>query len=188
MRSTFKKLFIDVGVGKLNTEAWGREKDFTIVGLEPGTGRYNNVKDAYPGKLLNMVALDKNGEIECWEDPKWGIMLFMCEEDMDKNFKKVRKKAIKLDSLDWKNFEEIHIWADIEGSELLMLKGASAMLSSGKVKWINLEIRKVAPIGAEGWATAKQVYGFLDKHGFKPEVSLNQLHEKKHRDVIFIPK
>ena len=180
------KLFIDVGVGKPNTEAWGREKDFVIIGLEPDVDRYNSLKDVYPGKLLNVAASDKGGEIECWEEPGYGVAVFMRKEDVDKDFKRVKKKAIKLDSLDWKNFDEIHIWADIEGAELLMLKGATELLSSGKVKWINLEIRKNAP--AEGWATAGQVYGFLDKHGFKPLVPMGQLSEKTHRDVIFVPK
>ena len=180
-----KKLFIDVGVGTPNSEAWSREKDFTIIGFEPDTNRYNNLKNIYPGELLNVVVSDRSGEIECWEDSKEGVVLFL-GEGLGENFKKVKKETIKLDGLDWKDFDEIHIWGDIEGSELLMLKGTIEILSSGKVKWINLEIRKNPPI--EGWATAKQVYDFLDKHGFKTEVSLNQLHEKKHKDVIFVPK
>ena len=187
-----KKLFIDVGVGKPSSEAWDREKDFTIIGLEPGIHRYNNLKDSYPGKLLNMVASDKNGEIDCWENlenPENGICLFDHESiKANENFKIVKKDAIKLDSLEWRSFDEVHIWADIEGSELLMLKGATEILSSGKVKWINLEVSKNAPIGAEGWATAKQVYDFLDKHGFKPIVKFNRLRTKGHRDVIFVPK
>jgi len=181
-----KKLFIDVGVGRPSTEAWGREKDFTIIGLEPGTGRYNNIKDVYPGKLLNVAVSNKNEEMSYWESDEHGVVFFMGGDNLNKDFKKVKKKAIKLDSLDWKDFNEIHIWADIEGAELLMLKGATEMLSSKKVKWINLEIRKNAP--TEGWATAEQVYGFLDKYGFEPNFPLDQLHERKHRDVIFIPK
>ena len=182
-----RKLFIDVGPGRPNTEAWGREKDFTIVGLEPCTIRYNNLKDIYPSKLLNVAVSDKNGEISCWEDSKHGgVACFIEDDNTNKNFRKVRKKAIKLDSLDWKGFDEIHIWADIEGAELLMLKGATEILSSGQVRWINLEIRKNAP--TEGWATAEQIYGFLDKYGFKPNFPLDQLQERKHRDVIFMPK
>lgn len=182
------KLFIDVGVGGIDAkvkEAWGREKEFTIIGIEPSTTRYNSLKNIYPGQLLNRVVTDKDGEIDCWEDPESGILLFMREDIENKNFKRVKKKAIKLDSLDWKSFNEIHIWADIEGAELLMLKGATEMLVSGKVKWINLEVRKNAP--SKGWATANQVYEFLDKYGFKPEILLTQLHEKRHRDVVFMP-
>jgi len=194
MEFTVKKLFIDVGPGTRNSEAWRKGKDFTIIGLEAGTGRYNNLKDVYPGKLLNVVVTDKDGEIECWDDAD-GIMLFMRESSMAQgNFKMVKKKTMKLDSLEWRDFDEIHIWADIEGAELLMLKGATEMLASGKVKWLNLEVRKNAPV--EGWATAEQVYGFLDKYGFKPSVLLTQLHQSphqichkvKHEDVIFVPK
>lgn len=178
------KLFIDVGVGTPNTEAWRQKEDFIIIGLEPSMNRYNNLKDIYPGKLLNMAVSNKNGEINCWEDSKEGVVLFIRPEHDRKKFKRVKKKAIKLDSLNWENFDEVHIWADIEGAELLMLKGATKMLSSGKVKWINLEVRKKAPVS--GWATAQQVYEFLDKYGFKPTVLLDQLHEAKHLDVIFL--
>ncbi len=186
MKSTFNKLFIDVGVGRPNTEAWGREKDFTIIGLEPGVGRYSKLKDVYPGKLLNIAVSDKNEEINYWENTEYGVILFMGGDNLNKNFKRVKKKAIKLDSLEWKDFDEIHIWADIEGAELLMLKGAIEMLSSGKVNWINLEIRKNAP--AKGWATATQIYGFLDEYGFKPNILITQLRERGHKDVIFTPK
>lgn len=176
------KLFIDAGVGNINSEAWGRKKDFTIIGFEPCVDIYNNLKDVYPGKLLNIVVLDKDGEIDCWESSKYGVWLFR-DDDMNGEFKKVNKKTIKLDSLEWRNFDEIHIWADIEGSELLMLKGATEMLSSGKVKWINLEVREDIPF--RGWCTTSQVCEFLDKRGFKPT---NFLIKKRHRDVIFIPK
>jgi len=176
------KLFIDVGVGSINSEAWGREKDFTIIGLEPSIDRYNDCRDTYPGKLLNMVAADRDGEISCWEDPERGVELFR-KGNASYNFKPIKKEAIKLDSLEWRNFDEIHIWADIEGSELLMLKGATEMLSSGKVRWINLEVREDIP--AKDWCTTSQVCEFLDKYGFK---RANLLIKKRPRDVIFIPK
>lgn len=185
-----KKLFIDAGVGTPKSEAWGREKDFTIIGFEPGADRYNSLKDVYPGKLLNVAVSDKDGEIDCWESPKWGMMLFDHNIflPVKENFKRVKKKTIKIDNLDWRGFDEIHIWADIEGSELLMLKGATEMLSSGKVKWINLEIRVYAL--TKDWPTAVQIYGFLDKYGFKSNILLEQLpnHKRKHKDVIFVPK
>jgi len=177
------KLFIDVGVGKINSEAWGREKDFTVIGFEPCTFIYNNLKDVYPGKLLNVAVSDRDGETECWEDPEHGVCLFERKSGLGQGFKKVKKKTIKLDSLEWKDFDEIHIWADIEGSELLMLKGAIEMLSSGKVKWINLEVREDIP--AKDWCTTSQVYEFLDKYGFKPS---NLSVGKRFRDVIFIPR
>ena len=160
MEKQLNKLFIDVGVGRPNSEAWGREKEFTIIGLEPSAKRYQNLKDVYPGKLLYLAVSDEDGEVDCWEDPEEdGVSFFMTEANLSKNFKKVKKKAIKLDSLDWKNFDEIHIWADIEGAELLMLKGATEMLSSGKVKWINLEKRKNDT--AEVWSKAKKFYDFI---------------------------
>lgn len=181
-----KKLFIDVGVGKPNSEAWGREKEFIVIGLEPGTERYNKCKDVYPGKLLNVVAIDKDGEIKCWESPECDVRLFLRESENEADFKKVKKKTIKLDSLDWRDFDEIHIWADIEGAELLMLKGATEMLSSGKVKWLNLEVRR--NIDSDGWCTANQVYRFLDAYGFRPTVPFARLRKAGHQDVIFTPQ
>lgn len=190
MKPKFNKLFIDVGVGKPYSEAWGREKKFVIIGLEPCIGRYNKCKDVYPGELLNVAVSDEDRELDCWEETggEHGTVVFKGEEHSGYDLRRVKKKAIKLDNLEWKDFDEIHIWADIEGSELLMLKGSTEMLLSGKVKWINLEIRVNAPKGSDGWATAKQVYDFLDEYGFKPMVKIDQLNVKKHRDVIFIPK
>jgi len=186
MKHKPKKLFIDVGVGRPNTEAWGREKDFTIIGLEPNPSRYNNLKDVYPGKLLNVAVADKKGEMKFWESQRYGSVLWLNRGDENRGFEKVKKKTIKVDSLPWRDFDEIHLWADIEGAELLMLKGATEMLSSGKVKWINLELRKITP--SEAWATAEQIYEFLDKYGFKPQISLDQFGKAIHKDIIFTPK
>lgn len=183
MKHKPKKLFIDVGPGKLNSEAWKVDKDFFIIGLEPCPNRYNQIRSKYPGVLLNMVASDRNGPIECWWEEKWGVAFYLTEKDKKRDFKRVIKQGIKLDSLGWEEWDEIHIWADIEGAELMMLKGATEMLSSGKVKWINLEVRKAPTV--EDWPTAKQVYDFLDKYGFRPSLQLDQLGEKKHRDIVF---
>lgn len=193
MKPRFNKLFIDVGVGSITSrqkEAWDRKKDFAIIGLEPSIGRYNTIKDVYPGRLLNAAASDKDGELDCWEDMsgKHGVVAFKAAEHKGYGMKRVKKKTIRLDNLEWRGFNEIHIWADIEGSELIMLKGATEMLLSKKVKWILVEIRVSAPVGSDGWATAKQVYAFLNKYGFKPTINLDRLHPKKHRDVVFIPK
>jgi len=183
-----KRLLIDVGVGYPDTEAWQKQyREFTIVGLEPGINRYNALKSVYPGRLLNLAVAEEDGELDCWEDETHAVMLrFSPDFQVYCNPKRVKKKAIKLDSLNWKEFDEIHIWADIEGSELIMLKGAKEMLSSGKVRWINLEIRKIAPVN--GWPVAQQVYLFLSSYGFIPTIPLKQLQNKGHRDVIFIPR
>lgn len=143
IKSVAKKLFIDVGPGTKNSEAWHMvEKGFTIIGLESGTDRYKRLKDVYPGELLNVVVTDRDGEIECWDDAKAGV---------------------------------------------LMLKGAIEMLSSGKVKWLNLEVMKDAY--AEGWLIAEQIYGFLDGYGFEPNIPLpTKNHKTKHKDMVFVPK
>ena len=190
MKSRANRLFIDVGVGfGKEAEKKGRPVNCAIIGLETDTNRYNIMKDIYVGTLLNVVASDKDGEIECWEHPKFGVQLSMTEfHSVDSGWKRVKKKTVKLDSLEWESFNEIHIWADVQGSELLMLKGATKMLLSGRVVWIQLEVMKnpFAVVGVcENWVTGKQVYEFLDECGFKPSVELNQLPEEEHKDVVF---
>ena len=181
-----KKLFIDVGIGKPGSEAWGREKEFIIIGFEPCSRRYEKLRGVYPGMLLNIVVADKDGEIDCWEDPERSVLLFLRRSSKQYNYKPVKKKTMKLDSFPWCAYDEIHIWADIEGSELLMLKGATEMLSSGKVKWLNLEVRRT--IDSDGWCTADQVYDFLDKRGFKAATPYARLKKAGHQDMIFTPK
>ena len=186
-----KKLFIDCGVGIPHGEAeQPRWKDYKIEGLEACTDKFTEIKKCYPGLLLNLAISDKDGFIDGLERH---TSFELYEETFNRTpYRKVKKESITIDTLYEKygdNADEVAIWADIEGSELLMLKGATKLLASGKVKWVMLECRAEAPKTHQpGWCTAKQVYDFLAKYGFEPFIPLTGLSGTRERDIVFTPK
>ncbi len=60
---------------------------------------------------------------------------------------------------------------DVEGSELAALQGGQALLSSGRVRWINLESRDVAPI--PGHPTTAEIDALLASHGYDKVLRYN---------------
>ena len=73
------------------------------------------------------------------------------------------------------------MWADVEGSELEVLKGASLSLGLGRIKALNLELNKERV--ADGWCTADEVVEFLARYNYVP---VDMPKEFDHIDVIFI--
>ena len=183
------KTLYDIGVGSINSEAWkfkARYPDIQIIGLEPHPTRYNKLKYVYPGILLNKAVAEKDGILKGYEgyEKADDFVRYPRKEEM-KYYRKFEIEAITLDTLD-KEFghpPEIFIWADIEGSELDILKGAKKLLSSGRVVAINLELSWVSP--TEGWCKAKDVINFLDKYNFRPN---QEISFTGHQDIIFLPK
>ena len=186
------KTFFDIGVGGVNNEAFTKTyEDFQIIGLEPCNSKYGRIKNIFPGVLLNMVTSDVDGVIYGWERHDAFQLL---EPDINPirpgYYHQVQKTSITLDTL-WdtyaKDSDEIHVWADIEGSELMMLHGATRLLSSGKLKWILLEITKTTP-NIKDWPKPKQIYTLMNKYGFVPNVAMEELPDNHYKNVIFTPK
>lgn len=175
---TLRKVFIDIGPGALNSEAWAKKwSDFEIIGIEADIDRFINLRNEYPGTLLNYAVWDKdnvvlNGELTS----SFGFIA----NGYNNIEKKVDIKTITIDTIDklFGSFDEIYIWADIEGSELKMLQGATK--SMHKIKWLNLEVRQQTT--TESWCKADEIYSFLKQKGF----CANKPYPKKgHCDVIF---
>jgi len=78
--------------------------------------------------------------------------------------------------------KDIVLWMDIEGSELAALKGGVSLLSSGRVKAINLEVRDNSE--CEDWPTAKEIHEFLTKFNYVK--ALKYLDQKTHYDVVYV--
>ena len=97
-------------------------------------------------------------------------------------YQAVIDKKITIDEIDKRFgfFDEIYIWADIEGSELKMLQGSTK--SMHKIKWLNLEVRQKTD--TKRWCKASEVYSFLEKEGFQANKPLLK-NSDKHYDVIF---
>lgn len=158
-----KKVFYDLGPGVLNSEAWRKDlwDGYTIIGLEPDPVRYETLKPTYPGILLNLAVADKHGEITGIIHDTSGFIA----SGYPGYSKTVFVKAVTLDEIDaqYGPFDEIAIWADIEGSELKMLKGATEVLK--KTNLITLECH-TGPRTDE-WAKSTDIFNFLYALGFK---------------------
>ena len=177
-----KKAFFDLGPGVLQSEAYRKElwKNYTIIGVEPDPIRYRTLKKSFPGTLLNLAIADTIGTMQFVAHPTSGYIAHGYPGLTELH----EVETITVDSLDEKYgpFDEIAIWADIEGSELKMLKGATEVLK--KTKWINLELH-TGPKTDE-WCRSSDVFKFLIDLGFVPNSSERPqtLHDSCY-DVIF---
>lgn len=165
-KKDMKKAFFDFGPGVLNSEAWRKDmwKDHIIIGIEPDPERYNTLKDTYPGILLNLAVADEVGKLQFVKHPTSGYIAhgYPGLDDVHE------VETITADYLDTKYgpFDEIAIWADIEGSELNMLKGATEVLK--KTNWITVELHTGPK--TEQWCKSYDVYKFLEELGFVSNV------------------
>ncbi len=178
-----RNVFFDIGPGVSGTEAWKLSwlKDYQIIGLEPDPKRFMELKDTFPGLLLNYAVSDKNGSIRGECPSRSGFTVVGREQEAGRQV--IEVKTFTLDTIDnlFGNFDRCRIWADIEGSELRMLKGAESVLK--KTDWILLEVRQSVPHSE--WCKAEEVYRFLEERGFKPD---KPLMENGHYDVTFTKK
>jgi FkbM family methyltransferase len=174
-----KKLFLDCGPGVKNAEYTRKDmwEGYTIIGLEPDPIRYKNIKDEFPGILLNLAVSDQEGEINGILHPTSGFIAGGypgCD-----NY--ITVKAVTLDSIyeEYGPFSSVAIWADIEGSELKMLQGATEVLK--KTDWITVELHTHPK--TEEWCKSKDVYDFLENLGFttntkmKPETEHDSCYD-----------
>jgi hypothetical protein len=76
----------------------------------------------------------------------------------------------------------ILLWMDIEGGELDALQSGIRLLQSGRVHYINLEVRKRPPVA--GWPTAQDLNSFLKSLGYAK--ACDYLHCGDHWDVIYL--
>lgn len=175
------KTLYDIGVGP-KTE-WRVIKDkipsLTLVGCEPHPEMYYSLLNEFPGNLFPVAISNKMGEETLYlhEDQKQ-------TSTFDIGFSKPHKvECWTLDKFDEEagKAEDIILWMDIEGSELKALVGADALLSSGRVLAINLEVRAIPK--AEGWPTDLEIESFLNRYKYR--VSKKYNNQGTHYDVIY---
>ena len=75
------------------------------------------------------------------------------------------------------------LWADIEGMELAALQSGTALLDSGRVKWINLEERR-GSIPCPGWTDPRELRAWLAARGFVRVCDYNR--HRTHQDAIYV--
>jgi len=194
--------FIDIGAGYLGAEAWSINKllpDCRIIGFEPQTEKYEVMLPHFPGELHKKAVTDVDGIIEGamgYRGGKTDTRMHSPEVTYQGGYhlpsgayKPSEIESVTIDSLVVeKGLDEFFIWADIEGCELRMLKGAVKALEEKKIVGLNLEIN-FRPASDPNHCTKEEVLDFLDRFGYAP-VDLPKDFKTRggHRDVMWCPK
>jgi hypothetical protein len=99
--------------------------------------------------------------------------------------KRYKVEAITLDQADqiFGCQNDILLWMDIEGAELMALKSAPKLMQSKRVKYINLEVRENPPWS--GGCKASQIDSFLVDLVYKKVIEYNKHPHVGHYDVIY---
>ena len=184
-------LFLDVGVGQMGSEAqavFESNPGCTIIGFEPNLIRYERLNPSYPGTLRNELVTSKVGEVigcECGE-----FTILYADDDMTHggdDYELKSYKSVTLDSVaEHSDFNSLFIWADTEGSELEILKGATTLLSLDKPVYVNLEVRPREHITTSyNWPSYDEVEEFLRRYYILP-VEQFTLKGNNHKDILFM--
>ncbi len=168
-------VFLDFGPGKINSEAWIAKDvwpNCSIIGVEACKNRHAKLKN-YPGRLIHAAVDEGIGQADGYVGGRFGMFMFGEEKYQGNartakaNLEKVSVQTVTVDQL----YEggTVFIWADIEGAELRMLKGATSLLSSGQLLALNLELwpqnaQKIWPNYTGERCTADQVIDFLSRY------------------------
>ena len=179
-------LFIDLGPGHLGSEAWvcrEMRPDCRIIGLEPSPSRFDNLAPTYPGELLSRAISDHSGIVAgfigkpVYPAPLSDFKLVV--EDTDNHIRKYNATDMTCSSVDslveeFGPVRKVVVWADIEGSELAMLNGATRSLGDGTIVAVNLEL-----LGLRGWYNPAEPKEVLNQSGFSSEAKIGH-------DFLFI--
>lgn len=187
-------MFFDAGCGRPGQEAYQIKalmEDVTIYGFEASTPRYEDLVPTYPGHIYNVMLGDRKqtysgflgGANVCGQEVD-SFRINITEEEqafVAADFKPASIDCITLDDFYKENKLEgdVFIWADIEGAELSMLKGATWLLENRKIAGLNLEISNV-----EWFPRPAEVLDFLLLYGCVP-MELVKVRQGGHKDILF---
>jgi len=179
------ELMFDIGSGVYSHEVWYLKEGWPnckIVGFEPSKARYDQLKDRYPGELINSAVANHKGKIALYEDDNDGCLNL----EKRNNTTKIEVQCDTLDniSLNYGNLNNVFIWADIEGSEIYLLEGAKRMLSNGIISGLNLELQFKSNFGWEFDDSAIEIINFLESYGYEYGGPLVKFLTG-HADVVF---
>jgi len=140
-------VFIDCGVGIKGSEAWTINRlrpDCEIIGFEPEHRRFDELSKIFPGELIKLAIAENDGTIEGFmghEKGKADFWLIAGENAPAGSYIKEEVKCTRLDTfINDRGLQDkkIAVWADIEGSELIMLRSCGIFLDS--IVGFNLEM------------------------------------------------
>ena len=185
-------VMFDVGVATMHTEGWWAKEvwdDVQLFGFEPCEARFN-VLVGYPGILSKTAVTDAIGTFDGYMN-NYDFRV-LAEEDKADPYQTVAVNSTTIDSLDEIHgpFEKIFIWADIEGGELRLIKGAEKALKEKRIVGLNIEMWPNPPV--DGWQTPDETVEYLKRFdyyiAFGEECSYSDWDRKSQMDFFFVPK
>ncbi len=184
------KVLLDVGVGPKTEYLTLLEHypDMRLIGLEPCIPTFLELIPKFSGILLPYGAWHEETCLELYiSDNNLEISSVFPHKNNEEKTQKIYTKT--LDSIDKHlgYLDRILLWMDVEGAELMALKGAKNLLLSKRIKWINLEVR-------DHWsrtdACVKQdIDELLIPLGYREKLQYNHHNrgtKAEHRDVIYV--
>lgn len=182
--------FWDIGVGP-KTEYLTLKKiypDMRCIGLEPREKMFNDLKNKFPGLLLPYAVSDKKGPVELHINNNIEEASGIISSIIRNKKNSYEVPAITLDEIDsyLSQPDNILLWMDIEGAELIALKGGKKILKSGRIKWINLEARDEWCAKRDGVVSIKEIKKYLNNFGYLEVLRYPYPRESGHFDSIFI--
>lgn len=175
----------DIGVGH-KTEWWSLRDcwpNLRVFGAEPNPAMCNAIHRAgFPGPLAHVAIGEPEGPAILHlssQNPGCSSLLPVSNNAIDVN-------VWSLDRFDRQmgQHDGILLWIDIEGSELDALRSGRRLLSSGRVRWINVEERLNGDRPAAGWCEPNKLHSFLTDLGFRRLAEYNQ--HSTHQDVVYV--
>ncbi len=178
------RVLYDVGVGAKSEWRFLPEvfPGLQVVGVEPNPQQCDWLRDHGFYGMLHQVALgSESGRRRLYLTPDHpNVSSFF---DTPGATSSIDVEVWTLDELDERSGrpDGLMLWMDCEGAELQVLQSGPQLMSSGRVRWLNLEVRDSVP--APGWATAASVHAHLTEIGYVRVTEYG--HCQSHRDVIY---
>ena len=178
----------DIGVGpKTEWDVYRTHfPKLETFGVEANPLMVKRILDSgWKGPLVNAAVTSSNEKLDLKVYREDGLDASILEIPGRSVSTTVEVNPISLDELDarfgFKN--NILLWIDIEGAELDALKSGEELMRSGRVRWINLEVRPEAPW--LGGCTDAEVDTFLTYLGYRKVIEYNTHKNSNHYDVVY---
>ncbi|MEZ6099349.1 MAG: FkbM family methyltransferase [Pirellulaceae bacterium] len=177
----------DLGVGPKSE--WRTLKkifpELKVFGCEPHPETHKwLLEQGFPGTLLPVAIGDEAGTVTLYDiegDAKRASLFPLAERTRE-----FTTDVWTLDQFDeaFGKPDRIVLWMDIEGREKHAVLGGQKLLSSGRVRWINLEERRGGDCPAVGWTDPAELLELLAQFGFVRTAAYNRY--KTHQDAIYV--
>lgn len=151
-----------------------------MIGLEPSHAAYKLIHHKFNGILLNKAVWSSNGHLSIYNSDTLlhGHVKPLADKDSESC------ECVTLDEISklygdkdeqYGRLENCFVWADIEGSELEMLKGAVTLLKNRQIRGLNLEVHN---------DREKEIDDFLKDYKFRK--ALSYAHNTYHHDNLYL--